>query len=189
MASLLEEAYSPPLPSTSSLSPPPPILSYQLTQPILGVSTQLLIQTFDDRILVVLTQPGKIGSLVQASIPPVAQLPHPPPPSPSSGSTRRAHLPPPPDSISTTPLLGAPPRPTLHALYTNQIATLIWWTLQETSSARRPVVVGLALKHDRNASGGLGEDDEEEVGDEERDRFLAIMDMVVQWPGPSGNDI
>lgn len=109
-------------------------------------------------------------------------------------------LPPPPDAISLTPLLGTPPKPTLHSLYTSQIATLVWWTLQELSLPRRPVVVGLALEKsahrgelngedglDNSASVADGSHDETEVlDDEERDRFLDIVSMVVAWPGPSG---
>jgi len=97
-------------------------------------------------------------------------------------------LPPPPEAISTTPLLGTPPNPTLHALYTSQIATLIWWTLQETGAARRPVVVGLTLAKPSSTpkSGEAGDvDDEEgEVSKGERERFLGVMDMIIGWPGP-----
>lgn len=122
----------------------------------------------------------------QASIPPIAQLPHPPRPSPDSPPIQRQRitLPPPPDSINTTQLFGTPPRPTLYSLYTSQIATLIWWTLQETSSPRRPVVVGLALaKAPRRGSGDDGED-EDQVDDMEREKFLGVMEMITGWPGP-----
>jgi len=120
----------------------------------------------------------------------VAQLPHPPrPTSPSTTplTTQRISLPPPPDALSTTPLLGTPPDQTLHALYTSQIATLIWWTLQETGAARRPVVVGLALTRSSRATAQNGDDDEDGEGlvnDAERTRFLGVMEMIVAWPGP-----
>jgi proteasome assembly chaperone 3 len=120
----------------------------------------------------------------------VVQLPHPPrPPTPNSESASHPQnpitLPPPPEAISTTPLLGTPPNATLHALYTSQIATLIWWTLQETGSARRPVVVGLTLaKSTRGNTANEGHDEEDEVSEGERERFLGVMDMVISWPGP-----
>lgn len=108
-------------------------------------------------------------------------------------------LPPPPDAISLMPLLGTPPSPTLHSLYTSQIATLVWWTLQELSLPRRPVVVGLALERtarrgdvdgagrlDSSASATYGSDEDSEVlDDEERERFLDIVSMAVAWPGPT----
>ena len=134
---------------------------------------------------------GSHSYQVQASLPAVAQLPHPPRPSASdpeahSHAQSQIALPPPPEAISTTPLLGTPPNSTLHALYTSQIATLIWWTLQETRSVRRPVVVGLTLSkslHTENPDYG-GEDEEDEVSEGERERFLGIMDMIIGWPGP-----
>jgi proteasome assembly chaperone 3 len=49
---------------THELAAQPPIQSFQLRRPILGVPTELLIQTFDDRILVIITQNGKVGCLV-----------------------------------------------------------------------------------------------------------------------------
>lgn len=68
MSSLLEESYSaPPVSITGSQSPPPPIQSYQLRQSVCEVETELLIQTFDDRILVIVTQNGKVGCLVSLS--------------------------------------------------------------------------------------------------------------------------
>jgi hypothetical protein len=120
----------------------------------------------------------------------VAQLPHPPrstSPSNTPLSTQQISLPPPPDALSTTPLLGTPPDQTLYALYVSQIATLIWWTLQETGAARRPVVVGLALSRTtRSADDDVddGGDDEGSVSETERTRFLGIMEMVIAWPGP-----
>jgi len=60
----------------------------------------------------------------------------------------------------------------------SQVATLIWWTLNETSSFRRPVVVGLAL-------GKMGGDEEDEGVDvRQRERFGDILKMVIEWPGP-----
>jgi hypothetical protein len=50
--------------------------------------------------------------------------------------------------------------------------------LNETSSFRRPVVVGLAL-------GKMGGDEEDEGVDvRQRERFGDILKMVIEWPGP-----
>jgi hypothetical protein len=61
--SLLEESYEPPL-SKGPTGPHSPIPSYQLKRDVGGVATDIIIQTFDDRILVLVTQSGKIGCLV-----------------------------------------------------------------------------------------------------------------------------
>ena len=70
MTSLLEAHH----PAASGVAPsasnddiplPPPIPSFQLRRAVEGIETELLIQSFDDRILVVLTQNGKVGCLVR----------------------------------------------------------------------------------------------------------------------------
>ncbi|KIR53445.1 hypothetical protein I315_04037 [Cryptococcus gattii Ru294] len=170
MSSLLEESYSaPPVSITESQSSPPPIQSYQLRQSVCEVETELLIQTFDDRILVIVTQNGKVGCL-------------------SDGHPSNLHilsiLPPPPPQASLTPLLGSPPQQTLHELYVSQIATLVWWALQTSGHARRHVVVGLALKQIRNGARDEDSSEEEALVESERERYAGIMDMVSQWPGP-----
>jgi hypothetical protein len=96
-----------------------------------------------------------------------------PPPAPAADNPKLAALPPPPASIALTPLLGSAPSATAHDVYVSQIATLVWWSLQLGRAARRPVVVGLALKRI---------DDDEH--DKERERFAGVMDMVAAWPGP-----
>ncbi|ORY33398.1 hypothetical protein BCR39DRAFT_519816 [Naematelia encephala] len=218
MSSLLESSHPASPPSNHSangasaqLPSSSPIQSYQLCRLVRGDRTELVIQAFDDRILVVLTQNGKVGCLTQASIP--ALTPLPPPDSSSYLSTTTTTtttssnaliiLPPPPPSILLTPLLGTAPDPTLHDLYVGQIATLIWWTVQELSIPRRAVVVGLALSrkgtntHTVKGEKGDKEKDDKEVqgeddddgfedgqGQNERQRFMDIMNMVVSWPGP-----
>ncbi|TXT10865.1 hypothetical protein VHUM_02370 [Vanrija humicola] len=172
MSSLLEEAYAPPLAPAEAAAPAAPIPTYRLRRALGGVETELVVQAFDDRVLVVVTQSGKVGCLTQAHLPPVAQL-APPPAHTDTAPSALTALPPPPAALHLTPLLGAPPQPTLHELYVSQIATLVWWALQLARSPRRPVVVGLA--HD---------DDDEAVGPEERERFAGVMDMVASWPGP-----
>ncbi|WVF72962.1 hypothetical protein IAT40_007780 [Kwoniella sp. CBS 6097] len=217
MSALLEESYivSPASGSSStgkSASPPilpPPVESYQLRQTICGIETELLVQTFDDRVFVVITQNGKVGCLTQASLPNQIPLPPPPPPSasasasasnPSSSLQILSILPPPPPALSLTPLLGSPPNPTLHDLYTSQIATLVFFALESGGNPRRPVVVGLSLKRISASSSSAGsashgdvdeqgDDDRDEGGiglsDEERARYAGIMELVSQWPGPS----
>ncbi|KAK8853250.1 hypothetical protein IAR55_003952 [Kwoniella newhampshirensis] len=174
MSSLLEEAHPVEPPSFSSLnldtSRAPPLPSYQLRRSVAGIETELLIQTFDDRILVIVTQNGKVGCLTQASIPPHTPLPPPTRPTPipdpttsssnsnsnttSSSSTVASTsrtlsilsiLPIPPPSLTLTPLLGSPPSQTLHELYVSQIATLVFWALETSGLPRRNVVVGLSL--------------------------------------------
>ena len=61
--SLLEESYEPPLPQEQTV-PRPPVQTYQLRRELRGVGTEIAIQTFDDRILVLVTQSGKVGCLV-----------------------------------------------------------------------------------------------------------------------------
>ncbi|WOO82882.1 uncharacterized protein LOC62_04G006365 [Vanrija pseudolonga] len=183
MSSLLEEAYAPPLPQPAAAAPQAPIPTYRLRRDIAGVETELVVETFDDRVLVVLTQSGKVGCLTQAHLPPVAQL-VPPPAHTDAAPSALSALPPPPPATHLTPLLGAPPQPTLHELYVSQIATLVWWALQLARAPRRPVVVGLALKRAPRGP-GLDDDDEGVDGDDERVRFAGVMDMVASWPGPA----
>jgi len=64
--SLLEESFEPPLPATApSGPPPPPVSTYKLRRAVGGVETELVVQTFDDRVLVIVTQNGKVGCLVR----------------------------------------------------------------------------------------------------------------------------
>lgn len=81
MSSLLEEFFPAPDASKSalsgdSISPPPPFPSFQLRRALPGSKEdiEILIQTFDDRILVIITQNGKVGCLV--SVLSILQLSH-----------------------------------------------------------------------------------------------------------------
>ncbi|WWC64544.1 uncharacterized protein I303_107154 [Kwoniella dejecticola CBS 10117] len=192
MSSLLEESHEIPTQPESSSKDIPPIDSFQLRQRICGVETELLIQTFDDRILVIITQNGKVGCLTQASLPPQIPLPPPPRPTQTNGHSNALHileiLPVPPPALQLTPLVGTPTNPTLYDLHTNQISTLVFYALEMSSCSRRNVVVGLSLKrtpntHDSNPNEGNG-DEEDILNDEERERFAGIMDLVSQWNGP-----
>ncbi|WVQ74286.1 hypothetical protein IAR50_003883 [Cryptococcus sp. DSM 104548] len=195
MSSLLEESHpvQPLLPKSEASQPqappPSPIRTYSLRRDICGVPTDLLIQTFDDRVLVIITQSGKVGCLTQATLPQFTPLPSPPPPSQDLQQIPPplqilSILPPPPPQITLTPLLGAPPQQALHELYVSQIATLVWWALQTSGEGRRGVVVGLALKREKGEGRGEGEGEEEGLVESERERYAGILDLVTQWPGP-----
>ncbi|PFH54289.1 hypothetical protein AMATHDRAFT_563 [Amanita thiersii Skay4041] len=129
--------------------------------------TSILIQPFADRVLVLVTQLGKVGNLIQASLP--STIPLSPPDDVQS-------LPPPPPALHLTTLLGSAPSShmkSLHSLYASQIATLIW--LHESSGAvealRRSIIVGLALHPSTNH-------DDANINEDERETFYSIMDML-----------
>jgi hypothetical protein len=46
-----------------------PIPSFQLCELVGNIETELLVQTFDDRIVVVITQNGKMGCMVRFGFP------------------------------------------------------------------------------------------------------------------------
>lgn len=146
------------------------------------------MQPFADRILVLITQLGKVGNLVrlrklstpetdtdsrtkiQVSIPQTTPLLEQPPP--GEEESNACALPPPPPSIQLTPLLGSAPTDhlrTLHALYASQVATIIW--IAETDERRRGVIVGLALKN-------TVEEEDRGLSVAERDTFHQVMAMV-----------
>ncbi|CAE6437314.1 hypothetical protein ACGC1H_004432 [Rhizoctonia solani] len=144
--------------------------SIQRARVINGVATNLIVHSFGDRIVISITQLGKIGCLIQASIPSsVPLLPPPPPPA----------LPPPPTAISLTPLVGHPPDSrslTLFNLYASQAAAIAWSKAGQLN--RRPVIVGLALKRTK-VSTARGDDDEFTVLEEDRETFKEIMVMLM----------
>ncbi|CCM04605.1 uncharacterized protein FIBRA_06787 [Fibroporia radiculosa] len=150
--------------------------SSQLSRELDGTSTQVLLQNFADRILVLITQMGKVGNLIQATIPPTTPLDPLPPPDPAQPNV--VPLPIPPPAIQLTPLLGHAPSEhmqTLHSLYASQVATLVWTSGAEVAleTERRAVVVGLALRKSDDASGvGLSE--------HERKVFYGVMDVVKE---------
>ncbi|KAG2157204.1 hypothetical protein DEU56DRAFT_763458 [Suillus clintonianus] len=142
-----------------------------------SVPTEIMIQAFADRILVLVTQMGKVGNLIQASIPSTTPLL-------SSddldedGDSQTAGLPAPPAAIQLTPLLGGASSEhlqTLHSLYAAQIATIIWVEEAKRSMGvnRRSVVVGIALQKSRDA-------------DDERKIFLGVMDHLYRLVNQAG---
>ncbi|KAG9016603.1 hypothetical protein FRB90_002842 [Tulasnella sp. 427] len=156
----------------------------QVARSIGGTHTEVLIQSYGDRILVLVTQLGKVGCLIQASIP--AATPLPPPLAPPA-------LAPIPPGITLVPLFGQPPSgmQTVYNLYASQIAAILWAYEGGDGSTRRPVVVGLALKKTGSGSESVvvdGPGDEEtggagEASDEERELFRGVMEMIKEVLG------
>lgn len=167
------------------------ITQKQSSKIINGVQTEVVLQPYADRILILITQLGKVGNLVrwrkpqapktntnlctkiQASIPQTAPLLLQPSPDEQEPST--SALPPPPPSIQLTPLLGSAPTDhlrTLYALYASQVATIIWIAEAGGSmgEGRRSVILGLALKKSGGEDQGLSE--------AERETFHQVMGMV-----------
>ncbi|KAH9857141.1 hypothetical protein C2E23DRAFT_806682 [Lenzites betulinus] len=145
-----------------------------------GVPTDVLLQFFADRVVVLVTQLGKVGSLIEASMPSTMPLLPAPPPDPTAPNELPLPLPPP--SLQLTPLLGSAPTEriqTLHSLYASQIATLVW-TLEEASvleAERRPVVVGIALAK------AAGPSQSTELSPHDRSIFKGVMGMVRELLG------
>ncbi|KAI0671642.1 hypothetical protein C8Q78DRAFT_972793 [Trametes maxima] len=145
------------------------------TRIIDGVQTDVLIQAFADRVLVLVTQLGKVGSLIQATMPSTMPLLPPPPPDPSNPNEYPLAIPPP--SLQLTPLFGSAPTEriqTLHSLFASQIATLVW-TLEEASvleTDRRAVVVGIALAKPPQPP------QSSELSAHDRTVFRGVMDIV-----------
>ncbi|KZT32406.1 hypothetical protein SISSUDRAFT_1066955 [Sistotremastrum suecicum HHB10207 ss-3] len=141
----------------------------ELDHLIQGSKTKVILQSFSDRVLILVTQRGKVGNLIQASIPPTTPLIS------SEDVSSAVHL---------TPLLGAAPSAhlhTLHALYATQIASQIWLG-SRLGADRRPVVVGIALNRTKSPSGTDKDRDDDDLtlSDEERSTFQGVMDMVKE---------
>jgi hypothetical protein len=70
MSALLEDAFEPPLAAPAPTGPPPPPIQTFKLRRALGDSgeTELVIQTFDDRVLVIVTQNDKVGCLVSVDV-------------------------------------------------------------------------------------------------------------------------
>jgi len=132
-----------------------PLKTRQTARLLNGIHTEVLVTGFRDKIFVIVTQYGKIGSLVYVTV--------------------DSHLPTPLSVTSSTStnvkfLLGS--ITPLYQLYASHIATVI---ATENSSDGRAVVVGLALmKNNDNDTG----DQDEEIGDKEL--FNEIESMVKE---------
>ncbi|KAM0746615.1 hypothetical protein T439DRAFT_329721 [Meredithblackwellia eburnea MCA 4105] len=168
----------------------PSIPTAQRARQIHGVHTEVLVQSFADRVFVVVTQLGRIGSLIQVNPPP----PSIPAPLQSTSSSLFPSLPPPHPATTMTPVLGVAPSPhvrMLHELYAAQIGAIVFKgsgpDAQGGGTGRegRPVLIGIALKSaGRSVEAGSGADDGSDgegagVSDDERELFGAVMEMVA----------
>jgi proteasome assembly chaperone 3 len=156
---------------------------------IQGVQTEILLQSYSDRTMVLVTQMGKVGSLVcayipfsrcilynklntwqiQATIPATIPLPEIP-----NSLSEDISLPEPPVSIVLTPLLGTAPSPhlqTLTDIYVSQIATLIWCS---NPASRAPVIVGFNMMRPKQS------EEEESTNEMDREKYLVIMNTVLE---------
>lgn len=161
-----------------------------LQRDIAGHPTQIVFQAFSDRILVLVTQVGKVGNLVslklllydsllmvhkvQVTLPSTNTLPADPA---EHDASDKDTLPAPSPAIQLTPLLGSSPsehHQTLQSLYASQIATLIWESPSQNpfDGSRRSVVVGLALRKADDAGMGC------ELSEVERATFRGVMNML-----------
>ncbi|EJU06472.1 hypothetical protein DACRYDRAFT_103418 [Dacryopinax primogenitus] len=143
----------------------PLIPTKSLSKEIDGIHTELNIQSYSDRVLVLITQLNKVGCFIQASLPPTAPLLPPLP----------GRLPEPAVGTVLTPLFGAAPSEHLHdlySLYASQVAVLLWTS--EGGGGRKPVVVGVALQRQKEGEEGSG------LTDRERKTFEGVMRMVQE---------
>ncbi|GAA5892018.1 hypothetical protein JCM5296_004664 [Sporobolomyces johnsonii] len=173
------------------LAPPPPpslpsaIPTAQRVRIVNRIHTDVLVQSFADRILVLVTQLGRIGCFIQVSPPPPtlpSSLPLPPA---TIASSLLPSLPPPHPSTLLTPLFGVPPTPhvsALHDLYASQIGAIIFrkFALEAAGAGAKPVVLGIGLKL---SPAGTDEDDDGGVSEDERGTFREIMEMVLECIG------
>jgi len=155
---------------------PPLLLVAVMLQPVVlaerdieSIHTQVIIQTFSDRVLVIVTQLRKVGTLIQASVPATIALVD-----ATSDTSDAGTLPPVHPSIDLTYLFGHAPssdHQTLYSSYAAQIATLIWTSerYSQIGSSRTPVVVGVALKLSRSVEG---------LSSTDRATFLQVMDLI-----------
>ncbi|KAI6118878.1 hypothetical protein EDD16DRAFT_1535054 [Pisolithus croceorrhizus] len=146
--------------------------SSQACVEINGIQTDLLIQPFGDRIFVQITQLGKVGSLIQVSMPSTVLLAS----SGASDSSRLA-LPAPPPALQLMPLFGSASSEhlrSLHSLYAAQVATLVWCAGGQAlgGSDRRSVIVGIALRQSTQTA-------EEGFDEHERETFHRTMQTLA----------
>ncbi|GAA5866404.1 hypothetical protein JCM3774_004668 [Rhodotorula dairenensis] len=193
-------------------APPPPsaIPTAQRARVLNGIPTEVFVQVYADRILVIVTQLGRIGCMIQVS-PPPASRPAPPPtaataasPGTNGGSASiLAALPPPHPSTVLSPLFGVAPNAhlaSLHDLYAAQIGAIAFRRFGGragtadypgdgggigSNSQSQPVVVGLGLKpasrdSDTSATTGLAEEDEVGLSEQDKETFAGVMEMVIE---------
>ncbi|KAJ6496751.1 hypothetical protein C8R47DRAFT_972987 [Mycena vitilis] len=150
-------------------------MARQLSRDLQGNTTEVVVQTFADRELVLVTQLGKVGNLIQATLPDTIPL-FPAVQDPAHPNVQA--LPEPPASIQLTPLLGNAPSlhiQTLHSLYAAQIATIVWTSASSNplQVSRKSVIVGIALRKSDSP-------DDEGLTENERSVFAGVMSMVLE---------
>ncbi|BGP69585.1 hypothetical protein NBRC10513v2_002929 [Rhodotorula toruloides] len=192
LASTPGAAPNPPSPPSASALPPV-IPTAQRARSIDGQQTDVLVQLFADRVIVVVTQMGRIGCMIQVS-PPLSSLsmlpPMPPPTHLPSAPPQNplAALPRPDPSSILTPLFGVPPSPHLsylHDLYAAQIAAIVFRKMgggDVLSGGVKPVVLGIGLKQ-RTSGAEEGDEDDVELTQAERETFAQVMEMVGECLG------
>ncbi|BGP23838.1 hypothetical protein Rt10032_c05g2444 [Rhodotorula toruloides] len=180
-------------PAPSAL--PSVIPTAQRARSINGQHTDVLVQLFADRVVVVVTQMGRIGCMIQVSPPAfsLSMLPPMPPPSSFQSAQPRntlATLPRPDPYSILTPLFGVPPSPHLsylHDLYASQIAALVFRKMgggDVLAGGLKPVVLGIGLRMQLSDGSAQGEDEDDvELTDPERETFAQVLDMVGECLG------
>lgn len=188
------EAQPEPTPSTSTPSESQsPIQTRHATKLLNNIPTEILVQAYSDRIFILITQLGRIGSLVRSHLftsPPQGlctntnqQLQiqvNPPPPNLPSPISNPAHslfpsLPAPHPSTTLLPLFGVPPSIHMRAiyeLYATMAGTIVFKDVPEGDRIR-PVLLGIALKPGK-------EDEEAGVTDSEREMFGEVMQLIKE---------
>ncbi|SCV70940.1 BQ2448_3702 [Microbotryum intermedium] len=144
--------------SSSSIIP-----TWQSSFAIEQIPTEILVQVFTDRVMIVVTQLGRIGSLVR-SLPFDAFLSSLPLPHPAS---------------TLTTLLGVAPSAratSLYELYAHHLGAIVFNSLGEEA---KPVVLGIALKEfpTRQAD---SEGEHVGVGGRERNVFREVLNRIVE---------
>ncbi|GAA5974675.1 hypothetical protein JCM5350_001242 [Sporobolomyces pararoseus] len=185
MASLIDVANLEPHQRVAPPTLPQPtgVPTAQRVRSIHSIQTDLLIQSFNDRILVILTQLGRIGCLIQV-LPPPSSLPAALPPRPSTNDSIVSSLPSPHPSLILSPLFGVPPSPhvsALHDLYAAQISSILFekMSIDTQGMQVKPVVLGIGLKRSQEEETEEGEFDGG-ISERERETFMQVMEMVKE---------
>ncbi|KDN49602.1 hypothetical protein K437DRAFT_273252 [Tilletiaria anomala UBC 951] len=184
-----------------------PIPTRHVARTILGHDTHVVCQSFTDRICIFISQVGKLGCIMQATVSTPAHF------QPSSSDldfddeeeitmardARASSIPLLLPSTSLQTLLGSPPHgySTLYPLMASHVASLV--TTQATSSSKvggrpstmdmaaggntsRPIIISLGLRRLASSQSAVDEDGEDafESSEEEQVRFHEILQMVSE---------
>ncbi|GAO49393.1 hypothetical protein SAICODRAFT_68448 [Saitoella complicata NRRL Y-17804] len=146
-----------------------PVQTRQAARFIDGKHTECLVYGFADRIMVLVTDSGKIGQMLSVSLETSSLVPPPP-----LGAEHLDLLPP--SHITPKYMLGASntPRGELGQLYAVHIASLV---ASQNPDEARTVIVGLALSTNVR---GYDYEDTEIMGAKERSRFLDVLELVAK---------